>query len=217
MKYHFLIPFISASSKSIHLFTRASFSKVSYIQGQSPRKNIREYFYYIDHQGMLFLDDARMKNFTSCFKDKDFLVFFYKRIRLNNTSRYESSFPYVSLCGRERNYIRCDDVPIVYTHIVNNGDKDLFCYGNAGDLMYNNFLPEKLFMDPETGRMYHPCHETAGSIGLVASKLAIQLSKLLKFDNGEDKPPTHFYWKDILYSLDTGWYFLEKQLITKKS
>jgi len=26
---------------------------VSYIQGQSPENKIREYFYYIDHQGMV--------------------------------------------------------------------------------------------------------------------------------------------------------------------
>jgi hypothetical protein len=26
---------------------------VSYVQGQSPEKNVREYFYYIDHQGMV--------------------------------------------------------------------------------------------------------------------------------------------------------------------
>ncbi|GIX82396.1 hypothetical protein CEXT_351071 [Caerostris extrusa] len=36
---------------------------LSYIQGQSPEPNIREYFYFIDHQGMLFLDDSKMKNF----------------------------------------------------------------------------------------------------------------------------------------------------------
>ena len=48
----------------------------NYVQGQSPERGIREYFYYIDHQGMLYLDDARMKNFTSCFKEKHFLKFF---------------------------------------------------------------------------------------------------------------------------------------------
>lgn len=26
---------------------------VKYVQGQSPEKNIREYFYFIDHQGMV--------------------------------------------------------------------------------------------------------------------------------------------------------------------
>lgn len=28
-------------------------STVSYVQGQSPETKIREYFYYIDHQGMV--------------------------------------------------------------------------------------------------------------------------------------------------------------------
>ncbi|XP_041790499.1 UPF0598 protein C8orf82 homolog isoform X2 [Chelmon rostratus] len=41
---------------------------VTYIQGQSPEPRIREYFYYIDHQGQLFLDDTKVKNFVTCFK-----------------------------------------------------------------------------------------------------------------------------------------------------
>lgn len=53
MKYNLLKTFLSASTKSILTYTRATLSKVSYIQGQSPHKNIREYFYYIDHQGMV--------------------------------------------------------------------------------------------------------------------------------------------------------------------
>lgn len=65
----------------------------------------------------LFLDDAKIKNFTSCFKDKRFLQFFFKRIRFNETNRYIEDFPYVSMCGRERNFIRCDDVPVVYTGV----------------------------------------------------------------------------------------------------
>lgn len=82
------------------------FKTISYVQGQSPKPSVREYFYYIDHQGQLFMDDAKVKNFISCFQDKVFLAFFFQRIRLNNTGRYESDFPYVSPCGRERNYIR---------------------------------------------------------------------------------------------------------------
>jgi len=54
-----LIEFVVNFSKSVSVF---------YEQGQSPQKGIREYFYFIDHQGQLFLDDAKMKNFTSCFK-----------------------------------------------------------------------------------------------------------------------------------------------------
>lgn len=43
-------------------------SSAQYEQGQSPEPKIREYFYFIDHQGQLFLDDARVKNFITCFK-----------------------------------------------------------------------------------------------------------------------------------------------------
>jgi hypothetical protein len=72
-------------------------TNVTYIQGQSPEPRIREYFYYIDHQGQvnvlhkkiqlnselfrcsdqltkllflpqLFLDDTKVKNFVTCFK-----------------------------------------------------------------------------------------------------------------------------------------------------
>ncbi|XP_037325310.2 UPF0598 protein C8orf82 homolog isoform X2 [Pungitius pungitius] len=47
---------------------RASRLTATYVQGQSPEPRIREYFYYIDHQGQLFLDDTKLKNFVTCFK-----------------------------------------------------------------------------------------------------------------------------------------------------
>ncbi|KYO37030.1 hypothetical protein Y1Q_0020499 [Alligator mississippiensis] len=40
----------------------------AYRQGQRPGPRAREYFYYVDHQGQLFLDDAKVKNFITCFK-----------------------------------------------------------------------------------------------------------------------------------------------------
>lgn len=81
-------------------FLRRNYSQVVYKQGQENHKDpkIREYFYFVDHNGMvsshalllfriivgnhqgacsdfshfshlkLFLDDSRMKNFTSAFK-----------------------------------------------------------------------------------------------------------------------------------------------------
>ena len=49
--------------------------------------------------------------------DKKFLEFFFKRVKPNTTGRYEADFPYVSPCGREMNYVRCDDLPIVFTHL----------------------------------------------------------------------------------------------------
>lgn len=147
-----------------------------------------------------------MKNFTSCFKEKKFLEFFFKRIRLNKTGRYENDFAYISLCGRERNFIRCDDVPIVYTHLIKKtNDIDSFTYGYAGELLTFQFSPDKIFMLPSTGRVYHPAEDKFGGIGLIRSKLAIELSKHFEFNNGESQPPTHFIWKDKKYNLDQNW------------
>lgn len=156
----------------------------------------------------LFMDDARIKNFTSCFKDKKFLVFFFKRIKKNETGRYEKEFPFVSPCGRERNFIRCDDVPFVYTHVIpdtEDANGHRFCYGHAGDEMHEKFEPEKMIMLPRTGRVYHPAPQRVGGIGLVRSALAIEFSKSFQFDNGEYNPPTHFTWNNKKYAL-VKWY-----------
>eukprot|EP00049_Salpingoeca_infusionum_P012329 m.224930 g.224930 ORF g.224930 m.224930 type:complete len:316 (-) comp15155_c0_seq4:2620-3567(-) len=88
--------------------TRAPYT---YEQGQTVRGR-REYFYYIDHNGFLFLDDVRICNFTSCFKDREFLDFFFNRLRKNDAERHEELFPWISRCGRELNFLRCDDTPI---------------------------------------------------------------------------------------------------------
>ncbi|XP_031849393.1 UPF0598 protein CG30010 isoform X2 [Nomia melanderi] len=159
----------------------------------------------------LFLDDARMKNFTSCFKDKKFLAFFFKRLRKNETGRYMEDFPYISLCGPERNFIRCDDLPIVFTKIVQKQnsetgeDEDWFGYAHAEELLMVPFEPEKLYMNIQTGRVYHPAPEKAGGVGLVRSKIAIEFSSLFNFEKGEEHCPTHFLWKSKRYSLDSGW------------
>lgn len=72
-------------------------------------------------------------------------------------------------------------------------------------------------MDPESGRVYHPCHEKAGSIGLVQSKLAIEFSKFFIFDRGEDKPPVQFIWRGTKYDLDHNWYYHHKKLRDENS
>lgn len=179
---------------------------LNYKQGQYDLVNdsIREYFYYIDHQGMLFLDDSRMKNFTSCFKDKQFLKFFFSRLRLNQTSKYQDEFKYCSPCGKEMNYVRCDDVPIVFTHIIQDGQHgDVLSYGHAGELLTAKFEPEKLYMT-KSGRVYHPANEQTGGVGLVKSSLAIEFSKYFVFeiiDQSDMKSPIEFVWKGINYKL----------------
>ncbi|KJE96919.1 hypothetical protein, variant [Capsaspora owczarzaki ATCC 30864] len=71
------------------------------VAGESESKFTRQYFYFVDHHGQLFLDDVKIKNFVTCFKDKVFLDFFFRRLRRNTTGLYTEVFPYVSMCGRE--------------------------------------------------------------------------------------------------------------------
>lgn len=154
----------------------------------------------------LFLDDSKMKNFTSCFKEKKFLRFFFNNLKINKTNRY-TEFPYISLCGKERNFVRCDDYPIVFTHVITKAENEHYLsHNHAGDLLIFKFEPEKVFMLPETGRVYHPAPERTGSVGLIRSKLAIEFSKYFSFDNGEGMPPTHFSWGGKVYELNTKWY-----------
>lgn len=147
-----------------------------------------------------------MKNFTSCFKEKKFLKFFFDRVKLNETKRYRPEFPHLSLCGRERNFIRCDDTPIVFTHVIENeGAVDKLQYNHAGDILQVQFEPSKIYMNPETGRVYHPAWPKVGNIGLIRSKLSIELSKYFEFEEGEHKGPSHIWWKGVKLLLQNDW------------
>lgn len=134
----------------------------------------------------------------------------FQRLRLNTTGRYMEEFPYLSVCGRERNFIRCDDCPIVFTHVirgtVNGQMEDQLSYGHAGDLLSVKFEPEMIFMLPESGRVYHPAPENVGGVGLVRSQLAIDFSKWFEFED-EHKNPTNFIWDGRKYKLERDWYY----------
>lgn len=132
------------------------------------------------------------------------MVFFFNRLRINDTDRYKEEFPYISPCGRERNYVRCDDQPIVFTHILaakGSKGEDLLSYNWAGDRLTVIFEPQSLCMYPDSGRVYHPASLKTGGVGLVRSTLAIELSKTFEFADGESFPPTHFIWNGKSYKL----------------
>lgn len=148
-----------------------------------------------------------MKNFTSCFKEKKFLKFFFNRLRENDTQRYRM-FPYMSLCGRERNYVRCNDTPIVFTEHIRKSEcreTDSLCYAHGGADLSVEFQPSKLYMHPESGRVYHPAWPKVGGIGLLCSKLAIELSKHFVFLDNDDSSPTHFNWYGRQIKLENEW------------
>nr|XP_034957751.1 UPF0598 protein C8orf82-like [Zootoca vivipara] len=135
-------------------------------------------------------------------EDKQFLVFFFKRLKLNQSGRYEAAFPYLSPCGREQNFVRCDDRPIVFTHLLQGASgEELLSYCGGADKLAVPFQPEKLLMLPENGRLYHPGPEKAGGVGLVKSALAFELSPCFDYEQGPSQAPTHFRWRDRRHAL----------------
>lgn len=54
--------------------------------GSSTESALRVYRYVVDVHGQLFLHDTVPKNLTSCFKNVEFLDFFFKRVRPNSVS-----------------------------------------------------------------------------------------------------------------------------------
>ena len=65
--------------------------------------------------------------------DKKFLEFFFKRVKLNQSGRYEADFPFISPCGREINFIRCDDLPVVFTHLLDQNGQVIQDIGKQGN------------------------------------------------------------------------------------
>ncbi|KFP71802.1 UPF0598 protein C8orf82, partial [Acanthisitta chloris] len=152
----------------------------------------------------LFLDDAKVKNFTTCFKDLSFLSFFFLHLEPNRSSRYESEFPFLSRCGRERNFLRCSDRPVVFTHLIpgNSHGNHFLSYCGGGERLVVPFQPEKLWIFPKNGRLYHPAPEKIGGIGLVRSALVEEWSSLFRYSQGfPEEIPSHFVWEGKSYKL----------------
>ncbi|XP_065674996.1 UPF0598 protein CG30010 isoform X2 [Hydra vulgaris] len=192
-------------SKSLCKVIYRRFNSKKYTQGFYMENGVREYFYYIDHQGQLFLDGTKIRNFVTCFKDKAFLVFFYKRIKTNNGGKYSDDYPYISPCGLEMNYVRCESKPIVFTDIFEVQNQDFLAFNGLGDLITVPFQPSKLFMFPSTGRIYHPAAEKVGGVGILKTSLAVQLSSGFVFSECSNNfSPTHFIWKGKKILLDNS-------------
>ena len=72
----------------------------------------RQYYYFVDTHGRLYLYDTKPRTIATCLKDAKFLDFFWKRLQPNVGPLVSaSSFPYVSPCGAELNFVQCADTP----------------------------------------------------------------------------------------------------------
>lgn len=200
------VPLRSPSRSGERLFFSAPTSFSPATTASTPP--FRVYRYVVDVHGQLFIHDTVPKNLTSCFKNTEFLDFFFKRIRpnpksLTATPHYARSgtisrhdilnpptdttlpsdwsdvppfngstpsseqlhsqacingnsegYEWISPCGPELNLVRCQDTPIVYRELIDDGG-DTGMLKWAGN-QWEPFQPEKLVVDPSNGYVYHP-------------------------------------------------------------
>lgn len=150
------------------------------------------------------MDDDVRKNYATCFNDKKFLQFFYKRLQLNTSDRYNVHFPYLSIYGTNRIYVRCDNIPIIYTQLITTGRGCLSINRSGFEFTYP-FFPHKMVMSPYSGLVYHPCKGNQGGIGVMVPPLGKEFTKSFIFDNGESNYPTHIVFNGEEMQLDHTW------------
>ncbi|KAI9597127.1 hypothetical protein BDF19DRAFT_435921 [Syncephalis fuscata] len=126
----------------------------------------RAYYYYLNEHGLLFLHDTWPRNIATCFKDKRFLDTFFRMLRSNTTQKISSPYDYISPCGREWNFLSCQDTPVVYYDLSSDGK--LLSW--AGSLT-EPFQLDKICLSRHTGRLYHPLPSMLNGRGLPAYAL----------------------------------------------
>ena len=118
----------------------------------------RTYYYVLDTRGQLHLEAQKYRNFTSCFKDKQFLSFFFKQLRPNvddvlrreELDSYAQLCPYVSLCGNERNFVTPEDPLSAIVFVDFDDTTGEFIY--PGVVAKERLDPSRLAMSSTTGR-----------------------------------------------------------------
>ena len=149
----------------------------------------RRYFYNIDLQGRLFLEETSPKNIATSIKDEKFLDFFFTRIRWANTKELEflrknnapDDYPFVSKCGVETNFIRPASTPIVFHSLVN----DTLFYGGSLGVPFES---DRLAISKNSGKFYYRIFAESSMVyqdsgntkkmeyGLISTSIGVALS-----------------------------------------
>lgn len=160
-------------------------TKAFYQQHADRNQKYRAYFYNVDIQGRLFLEETLPKNVATSIKDDRFLNFFFRRLRPNDIAKsLAADYPYVSVCTpREINFIRPAVCPIVFhTLEIEERSSTKATLYHAGSLA-TPFSPTCLAVSPQSGCLYHATTTSmGGDYGLVRSNVAVQLTESLSCD-----------------------------------
>ncbi|OQR80769.1 hypothetical protein ACHHYP_17219 [Achlya hypogyna] len=162
----------------------------AFYEEQAERRN---YFYYVDLQGQLFLEDMVPKNIATSLKSPKFLKFFFHQLRPHAATdlQYVPAFleyPFRSPCGPEMNYIKVADTPVVVTELQKRGDSWSLTT-NADPERTVPFDPTLLAISATTGRLYHWVEtKYIQGYGLVKSQVAVDIAGSIAFSASPDAP-----------------------------
>eukprot|EP01139_Manchomonas_bermudensis_P010883 Amastigsp_a341442_128.p3 type:complete len:194 gc:universal Amastigsp_a341442_128:1493-912(-) len=129
-------------------------------------KERRAYFYEVSHQGWLFQMGTRHRSIATAYRDVRFLNFFFKRL-VPNDIILQSEFSYVSPCGVELNFVRPDELPIVFFELDRATQELVF-----GGSLRTPFDPRAL-RATANGRLLHP--SPICGWGLIRDALVVQM------------------------------------------
>jgi hypothetical protein len=183
-------------------------------------------------------------NWANMNLEQKFLQFFFENLRRNKPDNMHfAKFPYVSFCGREQNYLRCDDLPFVLTKLDENSDTvQVNQISSARWAFY--FDPNNLYHNLSNGRLYYNLeskevimNHTDGQNGipsnlkkmthlnkmpcrlaLVKSGISIELMKHVREETGDqEEKKFKFEYKSKVYYLNTDKNSSVHQMLTKNS
>lgn len=153
------------------------------------------------------IEETLPKNIATSIKDEKFLNFFFSRIRrVRDVDReflalegVEQDYPYISLCGKEVNFIRPAATPIVFHSLVSN-------HLHFGGNLIRPFDASCLAVSPKTGRLYHkirkendvirPENPPQDEYGLIRSSVAVALSEHIDPGDCNDSESSGLYFSD---------------------
>ena len=142
------------------------------------------------------MEDAFPKNIATSIKDERFLDFFFRRVKpvdekmkkvLKQRQIPVDDYPYVSPCGKELNFIRPADLPVVFHTLLDGGT---LVYAGA---LQQAFDWRHLAVSRTTGRIYHSFGDetkTAIPYGLIRSQLAVSLAEHMEVTEDENGDQT---------------------------